>query len=141
MGVPLGIATVNLRSPLGTVLGTGSAKEGSGRWWAERLSAVALIPLTLWFFFSLLLLPALDFETVRTWLAVPMTGFLAVLLVAVLAYHSYLGTMAVIEDYVHAHGAKTFWLLAVRFAYVLVGGAGIYAVLRVAFGAGVASGP
>ena len=71
---------MSLRSPLGRVLGTGSAKEGSAHWWAQRLSAVALIPLTLWFVFSLLTLPAFDYDTVRTWLSVPFSGFLAVLL-------------------------------------------------------------
>jgi len=125
---------MSLRSPLGRVLGTGSAKEGSTRWWAERLSSVALIPLTLWFFFSLLLLPELDYLTVHSWLSVPMSSFLAVLLIAVLTYHSYLGTMVVIEDYVHAHGVKLFASLLLRFGYVLCGGASIFAILRIAFG-------
>jgi succinate dehydrogenase / fumarate reductase membrane anchor subunit len=125
---------MSLRSPLGRVLGTGSAKDGSARWWAERLSAVALIPLTLWFFFSLLILPALDYTTMHAWLSVPLSGFLAVLLVAVLTYHSFLGTTVVVEDYVHASGAKLFLMLSLRFLYVLCGGAGIFAVLRIAFG-------
>jgi succinate dehydrogenase / fumarate reductase, membrane anchor subunit len=125
---------MSLRSPLGRVLGSGSAKDGTGRWWAERLSAVALIPLTLWFFFSLLVLPTLDYSTVRAWLSVPLSGFLAVLLVAVLTYHSYLGTTVVVEDYVHANGAKVFWLLSLRFLYVLCGGSSIFAILRIAFG-------
>ncbi len=92
---------MSLRSPLGKVLGMGSAKDGTAHWWAQRVSAVALIPLTLWFVFSLLTLPAFDYDTVRTWLSVPVSGFLAVLLVAVLAYHSYLGTTVIVEDYVH----------------------------------------
>jgi succinate dehydrogenase / fumarate reductase membrane anchor subunit len=119
---------------LGQVLGTGSAKDGTAHWWAQRLSAVALIPLTLWFLFSLLLLPELDYVTVRTWLAVPMSGFLAMLLVVVLTYHAYLGTNVVVEDYVHAHAAKLFLLLSLRFVYVLCGGAGIFAIMRIAFG-------
>ena len=125
---------MSLRSPLGRVLGTGSAKEGSAHWWAQRLSAVALIPLTLWFFFSLLLLPELDYLTVHAWISVPLSSFLALLLVAVLTYHSYLGTQVVVEDYVHANGAKLLLLLLLRFAYVLCGGAGIFAILRIAFG-------
>jgi succinate dehydrogenase / fumarate reductase, membrane anchor subunit len=125
---------MSLRSPLGKVLGTGSAKDGTGRWWTERLSAVALIPLTLWFCFSLLVLPALDYPTVHAWLSVPLCAFLAVLLVAVLTYHSYLGTNVVVEDYVHANAAKLFLLLLLRFLYVLCGGAGIFAILRIALG-------
>jgi len=125
---------MSLRSPLGRVLGTGSAKDGTGSWWAERVTSVALIPLTLWFFFSLLLLPSLDYLTVKTWLSVPLSSFLAVLSIAVLTYHSYLGTTVVIEDYVHATGLKILSLLTLRFLYVLCGGASIFATLHVAFG-------
>ena len=125
---------MSLRSPVGRVLGLGSAKDGTGHWWAQRVSAVALIPLTLWFLLSLLALPTLDYATVRAWLSVPLSGLLAVLLVAVLTYHSYLGTTVVIEDYVHAAGTKLLSLLLLRFLYVLVGGAGIFAILHVAFG-------
>ena len=125
---------MSLRSPLGRVLGLGSAKQGTGHWWSQRVSAVALIPLTLWFMFSLLALPALDYGTVKTWLSVPWSSFLALLLIAALTYHSYLGTDVVVEDYVHSASAKLFSLLLLRFLYVLVGGAGMFAVLRVAFG-------
>ena len=125
---------MSLRSPVGRALGLGSAKDGTGHWWAQRVSAVALIPLTLWFLLSLLSLPALDYATVRAWLSVPLSGLLAVLLVAVLTYHSYLGTTVVIEDYVHAAGTKLLSLLLLRFLYVLVAGAGIFAILHVAFG-------
>src|SRR5260370_3122846 len=102
---------MSLRRPLGRVVGLGSARDGSGHWWAQRVSAVALIRLTLWFMFSLLALPALDYATVRAWLSFPVSGFLAVLLVAVLTYHSHLGTAEVIEDYVHSAGMKTLSLL------------------------------
>jgi succinate dehydrogenase / fumarate reductase, membrane anchor subunit len=125
---------MSLRSPLGKVLGTGSAKDGTGHWWAQRVTAVALIPLTLWFVIELLTLPGLDFETVKAWLAMPMSGFLAVLTVAVLTYHAYLGTTVIVEDYVHAPGLKVATLMVLRFLYVLFGGAGIFAILRVAFG-------
>jgi len=124
---------MSLRSPLSRVLGHGSAKDGTSHWWAERVTSVALIPLTLWFFASLLLLPDLDYGTVRAWLSLPLSSFLAVLAVAVLTYHSYLGTTVVVEDYVHATGMKVFTLLLLRFLYVLCGGASIFAVLRIAF--------
>jgi succinate dehydrogenase membrane anchor subunit len=123
---------VSLRSPLGRVLGAGSARDGTNHWWAQRVSAVALLPLTLWFFWSLLLLPNLDHATLRTWLSVPLSALLAVLLVAVTAYHSYLGTNVVVEDYVHAHATKLFLVVLLRFLYVLCAGAGIFAILRIA---------
>jgi succinate dehydrogenase / fumarate reductase membrane anchor subunit len=71
---------------------------------------------------------------VKAWLALPLSSFLAVLTVAVLTYHSYLGTTVVVEDYVHTAGLKTISLMLLRFLYVLFGGAGIFAILRVAFG-------
>ena len=125
---------MSLRSPMGRVLGLGSAKDGTAHWWAQRVSAAALIPLTLWFAVSLFMLPALDYDTVRAWLSVPLSGLLAVLLVAVMTYHSYLGTGVVIEDYVHSAGTKLLSLMLLKFLYVIVGGAGIFAILHVAFG-------
>lgn len=125
---------MSLRSPLGRVLGTGSARDGTADWWAQRVSAVALIPLTVWFCWALLALPTLDYGTVRDWLALPTNGLLAVLLVAALAYHSYLGTAVIVEDYVHGNGLKLFWLLLLRFLYVVFAGSSIFAVLRIAFG-------
>jgi succinate dehydrogenase / fumarate reductase, membrane anchor subunit len=125
---------MSLRSPLGTVLGMGSAKDGTSHWWAQRVSAVALVPLTLWFVFSLLTLPAFDYDTVRTWLSVPFSAFLAVLLAAVMTYHSYLGTSVIVEDYLASTGMKVLVLMTLRFLYVLTGGAAIFAILRIAFG-------
>lgn len=128
----------SLRSPLGRALGTGSARSGSGHWWLQRVTAIALVPLTLWFLFSLLLLPDLGYLTVRAWLSTPFSGFLAVLLIAVLAYHADLGTRVVVEDYVHSAGIRVMTLLSLRCAYVLAAGMAIFAVLRIVFGAPVA---
>ncbi len=125
---------MSLRSPLGRVLGLGSAKDGTGHWWSQRVTAVALVPLALWFVISLLCLPGLDYATVHTWASVPITGFLSILLVAVAAYHSYLGTIVIVEDYVHAAGTKVITLLLLRFAYVLAAGGAIFAILRIALG-------
>ena len=125
---------MSLRSPLGRVLGMGSAKQGTGHWWGQRVSSVALVPLSLWFLTALLALPAYDYATVKAWMAAPLSGFLAILSVAVLAYHSYLGTTVIVEDYVHAAGLKVSTLLLLQFLHVLCGGAGIFAVLRLAFG-------
>ena len=125
---------MSLRSPLSRVLGLGSAKDGTAHWWAQRVTAVALVPLTLWFVCSMLTLPDFEYETVRTWLSVPITGFLSVLLVAVMSYHSYLGTIVIIEDYVVSSGMKVLSLMTLRFLYVLAGGAAMFAILRVVFG-------
>jgi succinate dehydrogenase / fumarate reductase membrane anchor subunit len=130
----LAAPAMSLRSPLSRVLGLGSAKDGTAHWWAQRVTAIALVPLTLWFVFSLLTLPDFDYETVRTWLSVPISGFLSVLLVAVLSYHSYLGTIVIIEDYVSSNGMKVLSLMLLRFSYVLAGGAAMFAIFRIVFG-------
>ncbi len=125
---------MSLRSPLSQALGLGSARDGTAHWWAQRVTSIALVPLTLWFLFSLLTLPSFDYDTVHMWLSVPFTAFLAMLLVAVTSYHSYLGTTVIVEDYVHASGMKILSLMMLRFLYVLAGGAGIFAILRLVFG-------
>lgn len=122
---------MSLRTPLARVLGLGSARAGTEQWWMERVTSVALVPLTLWFVIALLSLPSLDYDTVHSWLAAPFSGFLAILFTAVAAYHSFLGTTVIVEDYVHGTGVKVATMLALRFAHVLVGGAAIFAILRI----------
>jgi succinate dehydrogenase / fumarate reductase, membrane anchor subunit len=123
---------VSLRSPLGSVLGAGSAKRGVRHWWLQRLTSVALVPLTIWFVVSLLALPSLDYPTVVAWMSRGPTPLLLILLVAVAAWHSQLGVRVVVEDYVHGAGARTVTLVAIGFAHVLLASAGVLAVLRVA---------
>jgi succinate dehydrogenase / fumarate reductase membrane anchor subunit len=124
---------MSLRSPLGRVLGHGSAKDGVHHWWVQRLTSIALIPLTVWLAVSLLALPELDYRTVAGWIAHGWTALLLVLFIAVASWHSQLGVQVVVEDYVHG-GAKTLSLIVSTFAHVLVAAAAIFAVLRVTFG-------
>ena len=132
--VGLAPSVMSLRSPLSRVLGMGSAKDGTAQWWAQRVTAVALFPLTLWFVFSLLALPDLNFDY-RAHLACGshQCGFLAMLLVAVLAYHSCLGTTVIVEDYVASAGMRVLCLVLLLFLYVLTAGAAIFAILRIVF--------
>ena len=126
----------NLRSPLARVLGLGSAKEGVHHWWMQRLTSVALVPLTVWFVVSLLSLPSLDRATVVAWMGQLWTAVFLILLVLTAAWHSQLGMRVVVEDYVHGSGAKALGLAVLTFFHVLVAVAGVLAVLKVAFGAG-----
>lgn len=124
-----------LRSPLGRVLGYGAAKEGAvAHWWVQRLTSIALIPLSLWFVCSLLFLPSLDHATVVAWMSGNLTALLLILFILTATRHSQLGVQVVIEDYVHSHGIKTLTLVVVTFAHVLVAAAATFAVLKVAFG-------
>jgi succinate dehydrogenase / fumarate reductase membrane anchor subunit len=124
---------MSLRSPLGKVLGTGSAKEGVHHWWLQRLTSIALVPLTIWFVVSLLSLSSFEHVTVITWIAQSWTALLLVLFILVATWHSQLGVRVVVEDYVHG-GSKTLTLVAITFIHAVVAAAGIFAVLKVAFG-------
>jgi succinate dehydrogenase / fumarate reductase, membrane anchor subunit len=126
---------MSLRSPLGRVLGHGSAGDGAGHWWSQRVTAVALAPLGLWFLFALLSLPDFGHATVTAWIARPFTAVLLALFVATLGYHSALGVQVVVEDYIHGKGAKIAALLIVKYVHVVAVAAGVFAVLSVAFGA------
>ncbi len=125
---------MSLRTPLGRVLGMGAAKEGVQHWWLQRLTSIALVPLTIWFLVSLLALPAFDQATVRIWMSQGWTALLMCLLLLVASWHSQLGVRVVIEDYVHGAGGRTLLLVLVAFLHVFIAAAGLFAVLRVAFG-------
>jgi succinate dehydrogenase / fumarate reductase membrane anchor subunit len=127
---------VSLSSPLRRVLGAGPARSGVHHWWLQRLTSLALVPLSVWLLVSLLSLPALDHLTVRAWLGHSGTALMMILLVLLAAWHSQLGLQVIIEDYVHQGGAKWLLLVLTRFANALLAAAGAFAVLRVALGAG-----
>jgi succinate dehydrogenase membrane anchor subunit len=123
-----------LRSPLGRAIGLGSAKEGVEHWWAQRVSAVALIVLGLWFVAALISLAGADRAAVAAWLHRPLPAILTVLLLIAVFYHAALGLQVVIEDYVHSEWLKLSTLVAMRLISIALAVAGIFAVLRIAFG-------
>jgi succinate dehydrogenase / fumarate reductase membrane anchor subunit len=124
-----------LRSPLGRALGLGSAKEGVEHWWMQRVSAVALVPLTLWFVAALIAHLGADYTAAVAWLRSPLSAIAMILLVVAVFVHMGLGVQVVIEDYVHHEGAKLASLIVLRLACWALGAAALFAVLRVAFGA------
>lgn len=124
----------SLRSPLGRVLGSGSAKDGTDHWWSQRISAVALLLLGIWFLISLLQLPTFAYDDVHAWMARPWNGILLLLLFLTLAFHSNLGIRVVIEDYVHQPFSRVASLIVIKFVHVVLAAAAAYAVLKIAFG-------
>ena len=112
-----------------------SDKGGTGHWWGQRLTALALLFLGLWFLISLLFLEDLHFAAVSAWLGQPSSSLLMFLTFATLVYHSNLGVQVIIEDYVHGPSMQGFSLLANKVAHVILAVAGLYAVLKIGLGA------
>jgi succinate dehydrogenase / fumarate reductase membrane anchor subunit len=125
---------MSLRSPLRRVSHLGSARGGSSHWYAQRVSAVALVLLGVWLAVSLATLGGASHANVVAWLASPLASAFAVLLVLVAAWHALLGLQVVIEDYVGDEGRRAAVLLVVKFAFAVAAVTGVLSVLRIAFG-------
>ncbi len=124
----------SLRTPLSRVTGLGSAKDGTHHWWMQRLTAIALVPLTFWFVASLASLVGADRDQVADWMAGPLPALLMILFLGTAFYHFKLGLQVVIEDYVHAEWVKITLLVLNNFFCIALGGACVLSVLLLLFG-------
>jgi succinate dehydrogenase / fumarate reductase membrane anchor subunit len=124
----------DLRSPLARARGLGSAKHGVQHWWAQRLTAVALVPLVVWFAVSLVMLSGADYGGARAWIGSPFAMVLLILTIGIGLHHAQLGMQVVIEDYVGGDGWKLALIVIVKFIAALFGLAAVVAILRIGFG-------
>ena len=122
------------RAPTGRARGLGSARRGVDHWWAQRLTALALVPLTVWFCVSIVGLIGADHATFASWLSAPGRAVAMLLLVVATFGHMKLGLQVVIEDYVHGRGWNVALLVLNTFACVSLGAACAFAVVKVALG-------
>lgn len=127
------MAHVN-RSIRARVHAQASTRRGAGDWLAERMTSVALVPLSLWFIVAVVGLSGADYLQVRDWLATPFNTAAMILFVAVLFWHTQLGLRVIIEDYVHHEMIKLASLMLVNFAAMALGLLCVVAVLKVSFG-------
>ncbi|MCG6863765.1 MAG: succinate dehydrogenase, hydrophobic membrane anchor protein [Chromatiaceae bacterium] len=125
---------MSMRAPLARVRGHGSAKEGAHHWWAQRLSAIALVPLFLWFVASVASVGSADYATAVAWIGSPWNSALLVLLIGAIFYHAQLGMQVVFEDYISTHWLQVTGIILVRFLALLLAAVSIIAVLRTAWG-------
>lgn len=123
---------MSFRTPIGRVRGLGSAKEGTHHWWAQRVTAVALVPLTLWFVFAMASMAGSNHAAVSAWIGDPRNAILLILLVVATFHHVHLGVQVVIEDYVHGEGVKIVSLMAVKLGCAGLAVASIFSILKVA---------
>ena len=121
-----------MRSYLGRARGLGSAGGGFAHWWMQRLTSLALLPLTLWFVFSLAHLAGAPYAVVRAWVAGPVHATLLLALIAATFEHMHLGVQVVAEDYIHTHSIQLTVVLAVKAASLLLALAAAIAVLKLA---------
>lgn len=121
----------NLSSPA-RVQDLGSAREGARQWWMQRMTAVALIPLTLWLAASLLHHVTDDYATLTAWLRTSLAAVLMVLLLMASCYHVAVGLKVIVEDYVHVERVKIAAVALIHLLSVALAVAGIFATLRIA---------
>jgi succinate dehydrogenase / fumarate reductase membrane anchor subunit len=122
---------VVLRSPLGRARGLGSARAGSHHWWAQRLTSIALVPLTIWFILAVIRLSGASHQAVIDWLSTPLSMGLMLALIVATFYHMQLGLQVVIEDYVHNEAAKMVSVLCVKALSVMLALVCIVSVLKI----------
>ena len=120
-----------MRSQLGRVKGLGSAKSGVTHWWGQRITAIALVPLSLWFIISLLGLLGASHQDVMNWIATPVTIVLLLCLIIATFHHMQLGLQVVIEDYVYDEAARFAAVLLMKAVTILLGLAAVISVLKV----------
>ncbi len=121
------------RTPLARVRGLGAAKEGVAQWWAQRVTAVLLIPLLLWFVVALIAHVGVDHVAVVAWLSYPVNYGLMLVLLAALFWHASLGFQVVLEDYLQSEGAKIVAILLAKGACLGLFVAGFVSLTVIAF--------
>ena len=124
--------THSLRSALGKVRGLGSAKEGTHHWWLQRLTALALLPLTIWFVASLIGLSGFGHEGFVSWFGQPVNATIMILFIAMAFHHAQLGMQVVIEDYVHGEVRKLLSIMLNNFVALIIGVSCVFAVIKIA---------
>jgi succinate dehydrogenase / fumarate reductase membrane anchor subunit len=120
----------SIRASSARLRDVGPAHHGAGDWWMQRVTAVALVPLTVWFVASVVSLAGADYRTVALWMGSPVTAVLLILLLLAVFRHAQLGLRVVIEDYVHHEGTKIAGLLAVNGILAILAVGSILSILK-----------
>jgi succinate dehydrogenase / fumarate reductase membrane anchor subunit len=127
---------MNLRTPPAPASNLRGARAGVRHWLAQRVTALALAPLTIWLLIALLRLPGIDYASVIQWMAAAAHPVVLALIVLLATWHAWLGVQVVIEDYVHGSVAKSTALWLSLLVHLLLGACGLYALMRIALRTG-----
>ncbi len=125
---------MEMRSDLGRVRGLGSTNDGVHHWKLQRITGIALVPLTIWFIYSVIALTGADLSQFKTWIGTGANPVLMSLLIFTMFHHAQLGIQVVVEDYISGELTKITLILLTKFTAVIFGGYSIYAVMRLTFG-------
>ncbi|MCH7694825.1 MAG: succinate dehydrogenase, hydrophobic membrane anchor protein [Proteobacteria bacterium] len=125
---------MSLQTPLAKARGLGSAKQGTHHWWQQRLTAIALTPLSLWFIYSQLIIGSVDHASVTRWMSDTMNAVLLILFIVSLFHHAQLGIQVVIEDYIDSGWQKMSSIILIKFIALFAGLASVIAILKVFLG-------
>lgn len=124
-----------LRSPLQIARGLGSAKHGTEHWWSQRLTAIALVPLTVWFVFGVIGHLGADHAAFIAWMKSPFSAVMMILTAVVTFHHAQSGLQVVIEDYVHVEWQKMALIIGIKFLSFALAAACVLAVVKIFIGA------
>lgn len=122
----------DLKSPLAKARGLGSAHDGVHHWIHQRITALALIPLTIWFVYSIVALIGVPHHVFTQWLSQPINAILMILVVIAIFYHAALGCQVVAEDYIHCKASKLATLIGLKLFFLAAGIACVFSILKVA---------
>ena len=124
----------DLRTPLSRARGSGAAGHGAAHWVAERVSAIALVPLSLWMVYAAIFISRSDYARAAGFVAQPVNAVLIILVLGVSGWHMHAGARVVVEDYMHKMLGRSALLLLNLFVAVLVTALAVFSVLKVALG-------
>ncbi|RVU82874.1 succinate dehydrogenase, hydrophobic membrane anchor protein [Leucothrix sargassi] len=122
------------RSPLSVAKGHGSAKSGTHHFWMQRVTAVALIPLVIWFCFSLAMMPEATYETVVAWMKSPFNSVMLILCIVASFYHLSMGLQVILEDYISNINVHMVSILVMKLGCFFFASLGIFSVVKIAVG-------
>ena len=125
---------MEFRTPLSRARGLGSAKDGTRHWWMERLTAIALIPLTVWLVASLVAIGTADYAQTVHWIRSPASSIALLLTIVALFHHTQLGLQVVVEDYIHVEWLKIALIIAIKLGAIAAAATAGFSVLRIALG-------
>ncbi len=125
---------MSLSTPLAKARGLGSAKSGTHHWIAQRLTAIALIPLSIWFVFSLVCMTELNYQAAIEWIQSPLSAVFLLLFIIAMFHHAQLGVQVVIEDYIDCNVMKITGLVLLKLVSFFAGLAAATAVLKIYLG-------